>query len=139
MTRQELNRMSGRVCGIANRLATKGQDRRGAFVRAWRVVKAGAVELPVKGTSYGSRQEALRRLAGYAPDQVRAYLAPDQENPADSQAIAVMVGVDGGRGFYRLGYVPREQTALARAMQLPCPALRVIIGNINGARISLVA
>jgi hypothetical protein len=108
-------------------------------VRAWAIVKAGAVELPVKGVSFGSRQEALRRLAGYNPAHVRAFLVPEQENHADSQAIAVMVGVAGGQGLYCLGYVPRELTGLARAMQLPRPSLRVIIGNINGARIKLAA
>ena len=41
-------------------------------MRAWAIVKAGGLELAVRGVSFGNRQEALRRLAAYAPDQVRA-------------------------------------------------------------------
>jgi hypothetical protein len=114
-------------------------NRSAAFVRAWAIVKAGTVEMPVKGVSFGSRQEALRRLSGYDPVKVHAFLVPEQDNPADPKAIAVMVMVQGGRGIYRLGYVPREQTALARAMQDNRPSLKVIIGNINGAKIRLTA
>ena len=113
-------------------------NRSAAFARAWVIVKAGAVEMPVRGTSFGSRQEALRRLAGYDPSKVRAFvLVPEHDNPVDPHAVAVMVAVQGGRGFYRLGYVPREHTGIARAMQGCLPAIRVIVGNINGARIRL--
>lgn len=139
MTRIESNRISSRVCSIANRLAGDMGSRSAAFVRAWAIVKAGAVEMPVKGTSYGSRQEAIRRLAGYDPARVYAVLVPERNNPVDPHAVAVMVAVQGGRGFYRLGYVPRQQTAIARAMCNSRPGLRVIVGNINGARIRLAA
>ena len=60
MTNRE---MKAKVMSLGNRLATRGQDRSAAFVRAWVTVKAGGLELAVKGTSFGSRQEALRRLA----------------------------------------------------------------------------
>jgi hypothetical protein len=59
--------------------------------------------------SFGNRQEALKRLAGYAPEQVRAVLVPEPSNPADPRAVAVMAGVQNGKGLYRLGYVPRDK------------------------------
>jgi hypothetical protein len=62
----------------------------------------------VRGVSFGNRQEALKGLAGYAPEQVRVVLVPELENPADPAAVAVMVGVQGGLGLFRLGYVPRS-------------------------------
>ncbi|GHU81789.1 hypothetical protein FACS189468_5050 [Spirochaetia bacterium] len=86
-------------------------DRKAAFVQAWIIVKAGGLTLPVRGVSFGNRQEALRRLARYNPADVRAVLVPEPSNPVDPAAVAVMVGVQGGRGLYRLGYVLAANTA----------------------------
>jgi hypothetical protein len=63
----------------------------------------------------GNRQEALRRLARYTPRDVRVFLVPEPANPVDPAAIAVMVGVQGGRGLYKLGYIPRTAAPLAAA------------------------
>jgi hypothetical protein len=49
-----------------------GGDRRAAFVEAWAIVKAGGLEVAIKGVSFGNRQEALRRLAAYSPELIRA-------------------------------------------------------------------
>jgi hypothetical protein len=113
-------------------------DRSEAFVEAWAIVKAGGVELAVRGVTFGTRQTALRRLAAYNPADVRAVLVPEPSNPADRDALAVMVGGQNGRGLYRLGYVPREQTGTARALGGRWPRLRVLPGNVYGARLRLV-
>ena len=134
MTSKELK---SKAMTLGNRLTAEIGDRSAAFVRAWAIVKAGAVEMAVRGVSYGTRQEALRRLARYNPADVRTFLVPEPENPADPAAIAVMVAVQGGRGIYRLGYVPRQETAIAKAMRGRLPALQVITGDINGARLRL--
>jgi hypothetical protein len=68
---------------------------------------------------------------------VRAVLVPEPENQADPAAVAVMVGVQGGRGLYRLGYIPREQAGIAAALQGKLPALRLLDGDIRGARVRL--
>jgi hypothetical protein len=119
-------------------------DRKAAFVQAWIIVKAGGLELAVRGVSFGNRQEALRRLAAYNPAQVRAVLVPEPENPADPAAVAVMVGVNGGKGLYRLGYVPRSLAPVAAALDGQLPALRVVAGTWGrankttfGARLAL--
>ena len=134
MTNRELK---SKVMSLGNRLAVRGQDRSAAFVQAWAIVKAGGLELAVKGTSFGSRQEALRRLAGYEPSQVRAWLVPEPENRADPAAVAVMVGVQNGRGLYRLGYLPKGQGAFASVFR--AVSLRVLDGDIRGAWITLTA
>jgi hypothetical protein len=107
MTNKE---MKSAVCALGNRLAAKasGVSRSDAFIRAWAIVKAGALTLPVKGVSFGNRQEALRRLAAYKPSMVRVYLVPEPGNPVDRNAVAVMVGVQWGKGLFKIGYVPRE-------------------------------
>jgi hypothetical protein len=119
-------------------------DRRAAFVKAWAIVKAGGLELAVKGVSFGNRQEALRRLAEYNPADVRAVLVSEPANPADPAAVAVMVGVQNGKGLYRLGYVPRNLAPMAAALGGKLPALRVVSGSWGwankttfGARVSL--
>jgi hypothetical protein len=95
--------MKSKVVTLGNRLAPRmGGDRKAAFVKAWAIVKAGGLELAVKGVSFGNRQEALKRLSGYSPDQIKALLVPEPSNPADPAAVAVLVGVNGGKGLYRL-------------------------------------
>jgi len=123
------------VFQIGNRLA-KTMPRKDAFIQAWQIVKSGSVTFPVRGVMVGSHQEALRRLATYEPAQVRAFLLPEPTNPVDKNAIAVMVGVQNGRGLYRLGYIPASETAKATAIRGRV-SIRVLPGDINGARLIL--
>jgi hypothetical protein len=137
--------LKSKVVSLANRLAPRmGGNKSVAFIRAWQIVKAGGLELAVKGTSFGNRQEALKRLAAYAPDQIRAVLVPEPANPVDHAAVVVMVGVNGGKGLFRLGYVPREMAAVVSALGAKLPALRVVSGTWGwshktsfGARVAL--
>ena len=141
MTNHELK---SKVMSLGNRLANRGQDRSAAFIRAWAIVKAGGLELSVKGVTFGNRQEALRRLATYSPGQIRAVLVPEPENKADPAAVAVMVGIQGGCGLYRLGYVPRNLAPVVSAIGGQLPALRIVSGSWGwsgkttfGARVAL--
>jgi hypothetical protein len=135
MTNRELK---SKVMTLGNKLAPRMGDRRAAFVEAWTIVRAGGLELAVKGVSFGNRQEALRRLARYNPAQVRAVLVPEPENPADPRAVAVMVGVQGGRGLYRLGYIPRNLAPIVGAFGRQLPRLRLVEGEYSrGARLAL--
>jgi hypothetical protein len=133
MTNTELRR---KVMTLGNRLS-RNLPRHEAFVQAWTIVKAGAVTLAVRGVSFGTRQEALRRLASYEPADVRAVLVPEPENPMDRNAVAVMVGIQGGKGLYRLGYVPREQAGTVKALGPQLPRIRILNGDIFGARLEL--
>jgi hypothetical protein len=83
MTSRELK---SKVMALGNR-PTSRMGRRAAFVRAWAIVKAGGLELTVRGVSFGNRQEALRRLACYAPERVIVSLDPEPANPADPAAV----------------------------------------------------
>jgi hypothetical protein len=136
MTNSELK---SKVMTLGNKLAPcMGGDRRAAFVQAWIIVKAGGLEVAVRGVSFGNRQEALRRLASYNPAQVRAVLVPEPSNLADPAAVAVMVGVNGGKGLYRLGYVPRNLAPVAVVLRGKFPTLRLVEGeHSRGARVTL--
>jgi hypothetical protein len=94
----------------------------------------------VRGVSFENRQEALRRLSRYSPDQVRAVLAPEPANPADPAAVAMMVGVQGGKGLYRLGYVPRSLAPVVAALGGRLPRFRRVEEEYSrGARLPLVS
>jgi hypothetical protein len=137
--------LKSKVMSFGNRLVPRmGGDRKAAFVQAWAIVKAGGLELAVKGVSFGNRQEALKRLAGYSPEQIKAVFVPEPNNPADPAALAVMVGIQNGRGLYRLGYVPRNLAPVVSAISDHLPALRVVSGTWGkyskttyGARVAL--
>jgi hypothetical protein len=141
--------MKSKVVTLANRLTSRmGGDKSAAFVKAWAIVKAGGLEIAVKGTSFQNRQEALRRLAAYAPDQIKTVLVPEPSNPVDPAAIAVLVGVQNGRGLFKLGYVPANLTPAVSAIRgthtLAFPAFRVVSGTWGrtnqvtfGARLAL--
>ena len=141
----ENREMRSKVMSLGNKLAPRmGGDRKAAFIQAWAIVKAGGLEMAVKGVSFGNRQEALKRLAAYRPDQIRAVFVPEPANPADPAALAVMVGIQGGRGLYRLGYVPRALCPAVSAIGGKLPAVRIICGTWGythkttfGARIAL--
>jgi hypothetical protein len=131
------------VCRIANRIS-RDVSRHDAFIQAWAIVKAGGLEVAVRGVSFGNRQEALLRLAAYNPAQVRAVLVPEPSNRVDPAAVAVMVGVNGGRGLYRLGYVPQDLAPVVVALGGQLPAFRVVSGTWGwankttfGARLAL--
>jgi hypothetical protein len=132
-----------KVMALGNRLSSR-MGRHDAFVRAWAIVKAGGLEIAVKGTSFSNRQSALKRLAAYAPDQIKAVLVPEPANPQDSNAVAVMVGVQGGKGLFKLGYVPASLARVVTAIGRQLPALRVVSGTWGrackttyGARVAL--
>ncbi|GHV78738.1 hypothetical protein AGMMS49944_05290 [Spirochaetia bacterium] len=122
--------LKSKVCSLGNRIAPRMDgDRKAAFVEAWAIVKAQCLTLPVRGVTQGTRQEALRRLESYRAEQVKAFIVPEPENPVDPAALAVMVMVNGGRGVYRLGYVPRNQTATVKALGQKTASLRVVSGT----------
>jgi hypothetical protein len=132
MTNSELK---SKVMTLGNRLAPRmGGDRRAAFMEAWAIVKAGGLEVAVRGVSFGSRQEALRRLAGYNPADVRAFIVPEPENPVDPAALKIMAGVQGGRGYFCMGYIPREAVPVAAALRT-LPAVRVVGDTVKGLRL----
>jgi hypothetical protein len=133
--------MKRRAMSLGNRLARKGNGmtRSAAFKRAWAIVKAGGMVLAVRGVMFGSRQEALKHLSGYRPQDVRAFVVPEPGNRADHGALAVWVGVQNGRRLYRLGYISAGETATVRALPKQRAALRVLAGNIYGARLRMEA
>ena len=125
-----------KVMTLGNKLSSH-MKRNTAFVEAWQIIKTGSIVLPVKGVSFGNRQKALRRLANYS--LIRTYLVPEPTNPVDPTAIAVMVMVQGGRGCYRLGYIPASHTGVVQVMGSRVTNFHLVQGDLLGARITIAA
>lgn len=98
-----------------------------AFRAAWRLAKSKAA-VKVAGVSKGNRQAALDHLRRYAAESVQITLQRESQNTYDSNAIAVLVSVNGGRA-YKMGYIPAAAAAL----------LSEVIDNITGIKASLQA
>ncbi len=133
-----MNNTRSKVFTLGNKL-TKTLPRPLAFSRAWELVKAGKYEAKIKGVTFGNRQEALRRLSSYNPSLIRAFLVPEYDNPIDHNAISVMVGVQNGKGLYKLGYVPAEDTGIISALQKKSTRINILKGDIYGARMIIGA
>ena len=129
---------ASKVCTIANRIP-RSVPRKDAFTTAWAIVKSGGLEISVVGVSFGSRQEALSRLATYDPKDIIAVLVPEPDNRYDSEAISVKVMVNGGKGIYTLGYVPKTDIRLVKAFLGTAPELHLVGGETKGARLRLAA
>jgi len=126
--------LASKACALAN-----GMPRKETFAKAWAIAKNGWLEISVAGVSFGSRQEALRRLANYDPESVIALLVPEPDCEHDPGAIAVQVMLKGGKGIYTIGYIPRPYAAVARAFLGRVPRLELVGGETKGARIRLAA
>ena len=116
-----------KVVILGNQLA-KTMPRTRAFLTAWKVIKAGGLTVPVKGVTFANRQEALRRLTTYNPGMVRTVLIPEPLNPVDPHAIAIMTGIQNGRGLYKVGYIPVNQTAVVKALPQQFVNLKIVSG-----------
>ena len=126
------------VCTIGNTLAAKGWNRSAAFIQAWNIARARQFA-KVVGVTVGSRQEALRRLALYSRQQVRVALVREAGNPADQNAVAVIVQVAESRG-YRIGYLARETaTILSRALDKLGGRIGGTLEEIVGGTVGLSA
>ena len=92
------------ICKVANNLRKKGYTLSAAFRAAWRLAKSKAA-VKVAGVSKYNRQTALDHLRNYAAECVQITLQRESRNTYDSNAIAVLVSVNGSR-FYKMGYIP---------------------------------
>jgi hypothetical protein len=105
-----------------------------AAVPAQPVVKP-VQEFRVSGVTFDKRQEALQHLTAYEPKDVHTYLVPEYDNEYDKNAIAVYVLVNNSNCSYRLGYIPKTDTAIAKNYIGKIPALKILDGDILGARL----
>ena len=113
------------ICKVANNLRKKGYTLSAAFRAAWRLAKSKAA-VKVAGVSKGSRQTAIDHLRSHSAESVQITLQRENLNAYDSNAIAVLVSVNGSKA-YKMGYIPAAVAAL----------LSEVIDNITEIKASL--
>jgi hypothetical protein len=123
-----------RVFEIGNKIAAETGDRPGAFREAWAMVKGSGLDVRVAGVSFGRRPVALERLTRYPRQAIKAVAVAEPGNTYDPHAVAVLVGVNGGRGLYKIGYVPAPMTAAVHAMRT-LPTVEVTGDTVRGIRL----
>ena len=126
--------MKSAAMTLANGLYKQLKDRRQALTKAWAIIKAGEVTSKVAGVGYENRQDALHRLMKY-PAQAIAVKLVHEDIPQDSNAVAVMISVNGGR-LYRLGYLPRTLAAVWSALVKKGKAAAKFESVVGGAGLS---
>jgi hypothetical protein len=120
-----------KVCVIANTLTKQGMNRSAAFRRAWQLIKAETVETNIAGVTYGNRQTALERLNKYDTQLISVNLTREAANEHDSNAIAVIVTVQ-GKGSYTVGYLPRRLAATIAPLLDAGKAVKAAFKGITG-------
>lgn len=115
------------ICRVANNLRKQGYTLSAAFRAAWRLAKSKAA-VKVAGVSKYNRQTALEHLRSYATESVAVTLQRESRNTYDSNAIAVLVSVNGSKA-YKMGYIPAAVAAI----------LSVVMDKVTDIRASLQA
>lgn len=121
-----LNRSN--ICKVANKLRKQGYTLSQAFRMAWKLAKSTAL-VKVAGTS--KHQTAVKHLKKYAPESVTITLTREKQNRFDTNAIAVMVSVNGSQA-YRIGYIPAPVAKLLSGIMDNVTAVKSTLKAIVG-------
>ena len=126
-----------RIFAVGNKIAAESGTRTGAFKAAWQLVRGG-FEVQVAGTSFGNRPLALARLSRYPQTAIRAVAVAEPGNTYDPHAVAIMVGVNGGKGLYKIGYAPASIAPVVAALHT-LPQAAVVGDTVRGLRLRFQA
>ena len=118
------------ICKVANNLRKKGYTLSTAFRAAWRLAKSKAA-VKVAGVSKGNRQVAIDHLRSYAAECVQVTLQRERRNTYDSNAIAVLVSVNGSKA-YKMGYVPAAVASILSGVIDKVTEIRASLQAITG-------
>ena len=118
------------ICKVANNLRKKGYTLSAAFRAAWRLAKSKAA-VKVAGVSKYNRQTALDHLRNYAAECVQITLQRESRNTYDSNAIAVLVSVNGSQ-LYKMGYIPAAAAYLLSGVIDAITEIRASVQAITG-------
>ena len=106
---KEISKIRKEVMTIANRLYKTLKDLSIAAKRAWQIVKGKKIITKVSGVTFGSRQEALKRIEKYmqSGSEIKTTLELDKDNEYDPNAVKVNISINGSAA-YHLGYLPKD-------------------------------
>ena len=118
------------ICKVANNLRKQGYTLSAAFRAAWRLAKSNAA-VKVAGVSKYNRQAAIEHLRSYAAESVQITLQRENRNAYDSNAIAVLVSINGSRA-YKMGYIPAAVAAILSGVMDKVTEIRASLQAITG-------
>ena len=81
--------------------------------------------------SKGNRQVAIDHLRSYAAECVQVTLQRESRNTYDSNAIAVLVSVNGSKA-YKMGYIPAAVAAILSEVRDTVTEIRASLQAITG-------
>lgn len=97
------------VCIMANELHKAGYSLSRAFKKAWRTAKGTAIK--AAGVTYEGRQEVLKYLSQFRPENLTVTLERDTDNTYDRNAIRIVVHIPYLKKKAKIGYVPKAYSS----------------------------
>lgn len=119
------------VCIMANGLHKAGYSLSRAFKKAWRTAKGTAIK--AAGVTYEGRQEVLKYLSQFRPENLTVTLERDTYNTYDRNAILIVVHIPYLKKKAKIGYVPKAYSSeIARLMDQGVNVRARLLGIIGG-------
>lgn len=119
------------VCIMANELHKAGYSLSRAFKKAWRTAKGTAIK--AAGVTYEDRQEVLKYLSQFRPENLTVTLERDTDNTYDRNAIRIVVHIPYLKKKAKIGYVPKAYSSeIARLMDQGVNIRARLLGIIGG-------
>lgn len=97
------------VCIMTNELHKAGYSLSRAFKKAWRTAKGTAIK--AAGVTYEGRQEVLKYLAQFRPENLTVTLEREPHNTFDRNAIRIVVHIPYLKKKAKIGYVPKAYSS----------------------------
>ncbi|MDE6908746.1 MAG: HIRAN domain-containing protein [Lachnospiraceae bacterium] len=129
---KQITKVRKAVCVMANQLKKAGYTLSEAFKKAWRRVKL-TMTIRAAGTTFENRQERLRFLKQFQPEDLSITLEREPGNKFDSNAIQIVVHIKPISRKTVIGYVPRGLAKeLAKVMDAGIHAAASLVQIIGG-------
>lgn len=129
---KQITKVRKSVCAMANQLRKAGHSLKGAFKKAWQRVKL-SMTVKAVGVKFENRQERLRFLQQFRPEDLTVTLEREKENKFDCNAIQIVVHIKPIRRRTVIGYVPRTLTReLAKVLDMGIQVKATLMQIIGG-------
>ncbi len=116
---------------MANELHKAGYSLSRAFKKAWRTAKGTAIK--AAGVTYEGRQEVLKYLSQFRPENLTVTLERDTHNTYERNAIRIVVHIPYLKKKAKIGYVPKAYSSeIARLMDQGVNVRARLLGIIGG-------
>ena len=106
MKRQQVRNIRVAVCTMANELRKTGLSLSAAFKKAWIRIKSH-MTVRAAGVTFNNRQEILKFLLNFRPEDLSLSLKREPGNKHDSNAIGVVVHIKPLQKQAHIGYIPK--------------------------------